>query len=225
MANKKVNKVGKEFDKVVDEMKKLAPKFAKADGAEKDKILKKLKELTAKKKDLKAEIERSVMDAEKDVDLQIEVKQMIRTALQELAGVNKIGDVAKTLKREFIGREYIQPEDLAKHIIDSLIKDKSLTKFIESLSMYSEDYTEEPARPKHRQMLEDVLINILRKGSVNEIRSNIVQKWNNSDVVMSDMEDYLEMLYKDGNYDTMDDMMNTFAVLSKLAKDYMKAMM
>ena len=81
MANKKVNKVGKEFDKVVDEMKKLAPKFAKADGAERDKILKKLKELTAKKKDLKAEIERSVMDAEKDIDLQIEIKSMIKSIL------------------------------------------------------------------------------------------------------------------------------------------------
>jgi F0F1-type ATP synthase membrane subunit b/b' len=81
MANKKVNKVGKEFDKVVDEMKKLAPKFAKASGAEKDKILKKLKELTAKKKDLKAEIERSVMDAEKDIDLQIEIKSMIKSVL------------------------------------------------------------------------------------------------------------------------------------------------
>jgi hypothetical protein len=145
MASKKVNKVGKEFDKVVDEMKKLAPKFAKADGKEKDKILKKLKELTAKKKDLKAEIERSVMDAEKDVDLQIEIKQMIKSVLAE---------------------------------------------------------------------------------SLNEatMRSNIVQKWNNSDVVMSDMELFLEMLYKDGNYDTMDDMRSSFSVLSKLAGDYLKAM-
>lgn len=148
MANKKVNKVGKDFDKVVDEMKKLAPKFAKADGAEKDKILKKLKELTAKKKDLKAEIERTVMDAEKDVDLQIEIKQMIKSVLAE---------------------------------------------------------------------------------SLNEARSNIMTSWktgaNVSDTVMADMEDFLEMIYKEGNYDTMDDLYNTFAVLSKLAKDYMKAMM
>ena len=83
MASKKVNKVGKDFDKVVDEMKKLAPKFAKADGKEREKILKKLKELTAKKKDLKDEIERTVMDAEKDVDLQIEIKQMIKSVLSE----------------------------------------------------------------------------------------------------------------------------------------------
>ena len=145
MANKKVNKVGKEFDKVVDEMKKLAPKFAKADGAERDKILKKLKELTAKKKDLKAEIERSVMDAEKDIDLQIEIKAMIKSVLAE---------------------------------------------------------------------------------SLNEARmkSNILTTWNNSDVVMADMENFLEMLYKDGNYDTMDDMQYTFRTLSKLAKDYLREM-
>ena len=148
MASKKVNKVGKEFDKVVDEMKKLAPKFAKADGKEKDKILKKLKELTAKKKDLKAEIERSVMDAEKDVDLQIEIKTMIKAVL-------------------------------------------------------SESLNEVVRRP---------------------LKSNIVQKWKNSNVVMDDMELFLQMLYEDGNYDTMDDMMNTFRVLSKLAGDYMKAM-
>lgn len=147
MANKKVNKVGKEFDKVVDEMKKLAPKFAKADGEEKEKILKKLKELTAKKKDLKTEIERSVMDAEKDIDLQIEIKQMIKSVLAE---------------------------------------------------------------------------------SLNEARSNIMTSWktgaNVSDTVMADMEDFLEMIYKDGNYDTMDDLYNTFKVLSRLAKDYMKHM-
>ena len=147
MANKKVNKGGKEFDKVVDEMKKLAPKFAKADGAEKDKILKKLKELTAKKKDLKAEIERSVMDAEKDIDLQIEIKAMIKSVLAE---------------------------------------------------------------------------------SLNEARSNIMTSWktgaNVSDTVMADMEDFLEMIYKEGNYDIMDDMYNTLKVLSGLAKDYMKYM-
>jgi hypothetical protein len=146
MANKKVNKVGKEFDKVVDEMKKLAPKFAKADLDEKQKILKKLKELTAKKKDLRSQIERTVMDAEKDIELQIEIRKMLKTAV---------------------------------------------TKSLNEVAM----------------------------------RSNIVQKWNNSDVVMDDMENFLEMLYKDGNYDTMDDMKNTFKVLSRLAGDYMKSMM
>tara|TARA_R110001592_G_scaffold40088_4_gene131803 strand:+ start:534 stop:866 length:333 start_codon:yes stop_codon:yes gene_type:complete len=56
----------------------------------------------------------------------------------------------------------IAAEDVAEHLVDKLIEDKSLTQFIEALSMYSEDYTEEPARPKHRQILEDVLINIIR---------------------------------------------------------------
>jgi hypothetical protein len=62
--------------------------------------------------------------------------------------------------------------------------------------------------------------------SVNEgrIRSNIVQQWRNSDIAMDDMEEFLAMLYKDGNYDTMDDMAAMFNVLSKLAKDYRKKM-
>ena len=50
MANKTVNKVGKDFDKVVDEMKKLGPKFAKADGKEKEKILKKIKRTDCQEK-------------------------------------------------------------------------------------------------------------------------------------------------------------------------------
>jgi len=150
MANKKVNKVGKEFDKVVDEMKKLGPKFAKADLDEKQKILKKLKELTAKKKDLRSEIERTVMDAEKDIELQIEIKKMITTA------------VTKSLRES-------QYPDI-------------------------------------------------------RIRSDIKNAWKNSDIVMEDLEGFLEMLYQDGNYDTMDDMRATFQVVSKLAKDYLKAM-
>jgi len=56
------------------------------------------------------------------------------------------------------------------------------------------------------------------------IKSNIVQQWKNSDIVMDDMEEFLAMLYRDGNYDTMDDMAAMFNVLSKLAKDYRKKM-
>ena len=147
MANKKVNKVGKEFDKVVDEMKKLAPKFAKADLDEKQKILKKLKELTAKKKDLRSQIERTVMDAEKDIELQIEIRKMLKT----------------------------------------------------------------------------VVTKKLNEGS-SILGKTLANKWTSSDAAMNDLESFLEALYQDGNYDTMDDMQATFSVLSKLAKDYLKAM-
>ena len=64
--------------------------------------------------------------------------------------------------------------------------------------------------------------------SVNEARSNIMTSWKTgadvSDTVMEDMEDFLEMIYKEGNYDTMDDMKATLKVLSKLADDYLKEM-
>ena len=63
---------------------------------------------------------------------------------------------------------------------------------------------------------------------INEARSNIMTSWKTgadvSDTVMADMEDFLEMIYKEGNYDTMDDLYNTLKVLSGLAKDYMKHM-
>ena len=77
---------------------------------------------------------------------------------QELADMNE----ARTEVNEYIGKEHIQPEDLAKHIVDKLIADKSLTQFIESLSVYNDDATPASAKPQHRRMLEDVLINIIR---------------------------------------------------------------
>ena len=66
----------------------------------------------------------------------------------------------------------------------------------------------------------------INESEVNERKSasNIQKTWKNSDTVMEDMEDYLEQVYKAGEYDHMDDLKNTFKVLSKLAADYLKHM-
>ena len=48
--------------------------------------------------------------------------------------------------------------------------------------------------------------------------------YKNPDTVMENMEDYLEQVYEEGEKDHMDDMMNTFKALSKLASQYMKKM-
>jgi hypothetical protein len=57
-----------------------------------------------------------------------------------------------------------------------------------------------------------------------DLKSDIDRTWKNSDIVQEDLESYLQMIYLDGNYDTMDDMAAMFNVLSKLAKDYRKKM-
>ena len=57
-----------------------------------------------------------------------------------------------------------------------------------------------------------------------DIKSDILKSWKNSDIVQEDLESYLQMIYLDGNYDTMDDMAAMFNVLSKLAKEYRKKM-
>lgn len=63
---------------------------------------------------------------------------------------------------------------------------------------------------------------------INEARSNIMTSWKTgadvSDTVMADMEDFLEMIYKEGNYDTMDDLKFTLRSLSDLADNYLKNM-
>jgi len=65
--------------------------------------------------------------------------------------------------------------------------------------------------------------------TVNEVvyrplKSNIVAKWTSSDVAQKDLETYLQMIYEDGNYNTMDDMGAMFNVLSKLSKAYLRKM-
>lgn len=82
MANE-VTKIGKKLDKVVADMKKLAPKFVKASGDEKIKILDKLKTLTSQRDDLKGKLETAVMDAEKSVTLQIEINNIIKEVITE----------------------------------------------------------------------------------------------------------------------------------------------
>ena len=57
-----------------------------------------------------------------------------------------------------------------------------------------------------------------------DLKSDIDRTWKNSDIVQEDLESYLQMIYLDGNYDTMDDMAAMFNVLSKLAKEYRKKM-
>ena len=48
--------------------------------------------------------------------------------------------------------------------------------------------------------------------------------YKNPDTVMENMEDYLEQVYEEGEKGHMDDMMNTFKALSKLASQYMEKM-
>ena len=82
MANE-VTKIGKKLDKTIADMKKLAPKYVKADGDKKQEILKKLKELTADRDNLKNQLEKAVMKAEKSVELKIEIKSLINNLIYE----------------------------------------------------------------------------------------------------------------------------------------------
>ena len=83
--NRSLNKIGKEFDKLVTDMKKMAGEYAKADGSKKQQMISKLKQMTKKKKQLQAEMESAVNAADKDVELQIdEMKDLIRKEVTKL---------------------------------------------------------------------------------------------------------------------------------------------
>ena len=83
--NRSLNKIGKEFDKLVVDMKKLAGEYTKANGSKKQQLVAKLKQLTKKKKQLRSEMESAVNAADKDVELQVdEMKKLIRSEVTKL---------------------------------------------------------------------------------------------------------------------------------------------
>lgn len=152
MANKSVNKIGKDFDKVVADMKKLAGDYAKAAGSKKQDLLKKLKDLTAKKKDLKSQLERAVMDADKSVTLQIDERYM-KIALKSKIGRLVEQELAKSLPKNRSQRRLIESKMNSRMIELKKIMRATLTKedyriLGASLGLvneeeYSEDQTED----------------------------------------------------------------------------------
>lgn len=88
--NRSLNKIGKEFDKLVADMKKAAGEYAKADGSKKQQMISKLKQMTKKKALLQKEMESAVSAADKDVELQVD----------EMASLIK-SEVTKLIKEEY----------------------------------------------------------------------------------------------------------------------------
>lgn len=82
--NRSLNKIGKEFDELVADMKKTASDWAKASGSKKNTLLVKMKQMTKKKKELQAEMERAVMDLDKDVTLQVDEQRHVTRAIRRL---------------------------------------------------------------------------------------------------------------------------------------------
>ena len=85
--NRSLNKIGKEFDKLVADMKKMAGEYAKADGSKKQQLVNKLKQMTKKKKQLQAEMESAVNAADKDVELQVD--EMVKLIRKEVTNLIK----------------------------------------------------------------------------------------------------------------------------------------
>ena len=85
--NRSLNKIGKEFDKLVADMKKMAGEYAKADGSKKQQLVNKLKQMTKKKKQLQAEMESAVNAADKDVELQVD--EMVKLIRKEVTSLIK----------------------------------------------------------------------------------------------------------------------------------------
>ena len=83
--NRSLNKIGKEFDIIVADMKKLAAEYVKADDSKKRQLVAKLKQLTKSKKQLQSEMESAVNATDKDAELQVdEMVKLIRSNVSNI---------------------------------------------------------------------------------------------------------------------------------------------
>lgn len=82
--NRSLKAIGKEFDDLVADMKKISTEWAKASGDKKNTLLRKLKAMTAEKKELQAEMEQAVMALDKDVTLQVDEQRHVNRAIRRL---------------------------------------------------------------------------------------------------------------------------------------------
>lgn len=82
--NRSLKVIGKEFDDLVADMKKISAEWAKASGDKKNTLLRKLKAMTAEKKELQAEMEQAVMALDKDVTLQVDEQRHVNRAIRRL---------------------------------------------------------------------------------------------------------------------------------------------
>jgi hypothetical protein len=79
-----ITKISKDLEDVTTTMKKLAKDYGKASGQAKDKIVAQLKKLTKDKQDLEHELQGSVGELDKDVQLQVdEVRNAIKNIVRE----------------------------------------------------------------------------------------------------------------------------------------------
>jgi len=122
--NDNINKLGKDLDKVIKDMKKTGEQFTKANAEKRPELLTKLKDLTREKNAVKGQLATAISDAEKDPMLNISENKMPK--LTELVPIiesaeDADADIEKALKAgmadfkaAFNSLEDAAKEDVAK---------------------------------------------------------------------------------------------------------------
>ena len=113
----------------------------------------------------------------------------------------------------------VEPEVYLQDIIDASAEEIVSDDYYEIMNAVEQGvYSAEEAVKLAKAWAKNKLSSLTENKLVKEIN------YKNPDTVMENMEDYLEQVYEEGEKDHMDDMMNTFKALSKLASQYMKKM-
>jgi hypothetical protein len=111
-------------------MKKTAMEWAKASGAKKQTLLMKMKQMTKEKKELQAEMERAVMDIDKDATLQVDeryVKIAIRGAIGRLVEKQLKAAIPNRSARRLMERKRTQFHEFVDRSAPTLVREMKAT--------------------------------------------------------------------------------------------------
>lgn len=117
-----INKIQNEWTKVTNAMKATAAEWKSAEGDAKAKLLDTLKQMTAQKKALEAELDAVVADKDKDLELAMESLQVKESKINEedITTDEQFKEYAMTVLKKAFGAEF--DEAKAKEAVEGILK-------------------------------------------------------------------------------------------------------
>lgn len=140
-----INKIQKDWTKVTADMKDAVTTWKSAEGAEKEKMLAKLKELTAKKKSLEAELDSAV--GLKDADVELVGEAAIKTVhnmlfknkgFKDIVKRERAAAIRKAIEAEGISTKGVSDDELIQIAKDLMNESVSLSEARDPKSIQKE---------------------------------------------------------------------------------------
>lgn len=225
-----INKIQKDWAKVTADMKTTVDAWKEAEGAEKEKMLAKLKELTAKKKGLEAELDAAV--GLKDADAELVGEAAIKTihnmlfknkGFKDIVKGERATAIRKEIEAEGISTKGVSDDELiqiAKDLMNESVSlseatmqeiDKKVQKFvIKNANDY--DYSNQDSAFQIYLSLKKLYPSLIKESAVTEGKDDFMASHSGTNI----------NLKKGYKHHTEDELTDLFNKIGELVKDDLK---